>query len=89
MEFRGCNIRFENCRRLVVRNCRFRYPSTPRIFPDGKTAIELQRNLRVTGEDNVLERLLIEWAVDGSTLMVSRNLGKDWSFAEWGFPDIG
>jgi hypothetical protein len=66
LEFRGCNIRFENCLRLVVRNCRFRYPSTPRIFPDGKTAIELQRNLRVTGEDNVLERLLIEWAVDGA-----------------------
>ena len=66
LEFRGCNVRFENCRRLVVRSCRFRYPSTPRIFPDGKSAIELQRNLRVTGEDNVLERLLVEWAVDGA-----------------------
>jgi len=66
VEFRGCNIRFENCHRLTVRDCRFRYPSTPKIFPDGKTALELQRNLRVTGEDNVLERLLIEWAVDGA-----------------------
>lgn len=66
LEFRGCNVRFENCRRVVVRSCRFRYPSTPRIFPDGKSAIELQRNLRVTGEDNVLERLLVEWAVDGA-----------------------
>lgn len=25
----------------------------------------------------------------GSTLMVSRNLGKDWSFVEWSFPNIG
>ena len=66
LEFRGCNVRFENCRRMIVRNCRFLYPSTPKIFPDGKTALEMQRNLRVTGEANVLERLLIEWAVDGA-----------------------
>ena len=25
----------------------------------------------------------------GSTLMVSRNLGKDWDFVEWSFPNIG
>ena len=66
LEFRGCNVRFDNCRRMIVRDCRFRYPSTPKIFPDGKTALDLQRNLRVTGEGNVLERLLIEWAVDGA-----------------------
>ncbi len=66
IEFRGCNLRLDECRRLSVRNCRFVYPSTPKIFPDGKTALEMQRNLRVTGEDNVLERLLIEWAVDGA-----------------------
>lgn len=66
LEFRGCNVRFENCRRMIMRNCGFRYPSTPKIFPDGKTSLEQQRNLRVTGEDNVLERLLIEWAVDGA-----------------------
>jgi hypothetical protein len=66
LEFRGCNVRFENCQRMVVRNCRFLYPSTPKIFPDSRTALEMQRNLRVTGEDNVLERLLIEWAVDSA-----------------------
>ena len=66
IEFRGCNLRLDECRRSVVRNCHFLYPSTPRIFPDGKTALEMQKNLRVTGEDNVLERLLIEWAVDGA-----------------------
>ena len=66
LEFRGCNVRFENCQRMVMRHCRFLYPSTPRIFPDSRTALEMQRNLRVTGEDNVLERLLIEWAVDGA-----------------------
>ena len=47
-------------------NCRFLYPSTPRIFPDSKSALEMQKNLRVTGEDNVLERLLIQWAVDSA-----------------------
>jgi len=66
IEFRGCNLRLDDCRRNVVRNCRFLYPSTPRIFPDGKTAFAMKKNLRVTGEDNVLERLLIEWAVDGA-----------------------
>jgi len=66
IEFRGCNLRLEECKRVNVRNCRFVYPSTPKIFPDGKTALEMQRNLRVTGEDNVLERLLIEWAMDGA-----------------------
>ncbi len=66
LEFRGCNVRWENCRRMTLRNCRFLYPSTPRIFPDGRTALEMQRNLRVTGDDNVLERLSIEWAVDGA-----------------------
>ncbi len=66
IEFRGCNLRLEECRRVNVRNCRFVYPCTPKIFPDGKTALEMQRNLRVTGDDNVLERLLIEWAVDGA-----------------------
>lgn len=66
IEFRGCNLRFDECRRMVIRNCRFLFPSTPRIFPDGKTALEKQKNLRVTGEDNVFERLLIEWAVDGA-----------------------
>ncbi|HAC92032.1 MAG TPA: hypothetical protein DCF63_15615, partial [Planctomycetaceae bacterium] len=66
IEFRGCNLRLDECRRNVIRNCRFIYPSTPRIFPDGKTALEMQKNLRVNGEDNVLERLLIQWAVDGA-----------------------
>jgi len=66
IEFRGCNLRLDECRRNIIRNCRFLYPSTPKIFPDGKTALETQKNLRVTGEDNVLERLLIEWAVDGA-----------------------
>ena len=66
IEFRGCNLRLDECRRNIIRNCRFLYPSTPKIFPDGKTALEMQRNVRVTGEDNVLERLLIEWAVDGA-----------------------
>jgi hypothetical protein len=66
VEFRGCNLRLDECRRNIIRNCRFLYPSTPKIFPDGKTALETQKNLRVTGEDNVLERLLIEWAVDGA-----------------------
>jgi hypothetical protein len=66
IEFRGCNLRLEECRRVNVRNCRFLYPSTPKIFPDSKTALEMQQNLRVTGEDNVLEKLLIEWAVDGA-----------------------
>jgi hypothetical protein len=66
IEFRGCNLRLEECQRSVVRDCRFLYPSTPKVFPDGKTAREMQRNLRVSGEGNVLERLLIEWAVDGA-----------------------
>lgn len=66
IDFRGCNLRLDECRRNVVRNCRFLYPSTPRLFPDGKTALEMQKNLRVTGEDNVLERLMIQWAVDGA-----------------------
>jgi hypothetical protein len=66
IEFRGCNLRLEACRRVRVRNCRFVYPSTPKIFPDGKTALAMQRNLRVTGENNLLERLLIEWAVDSA-----------------------
>ncbi len=66
IEFRGCNLRLEECQRMVVRNCRFLYPSTPKVFPDGRTAVEMQRNLLVTGEDNVLERLLIEWAVDSA-----------------------
>lgn len=66
IEFRGCNLRLDECRRNVVRNCRFLYPSTPRIFPDSKSALEMQKNLRVTGEDNVLERLLIQWAVDSA-----------------------
>ncbi len=66
IEFRGCNLRLDECRRSVVRDCRFLYPSTPKVFPDGKTALELQRNLRVSGQDNLLERLLIEWAVDGA-----------------------
>lgn len=66
IEFRGCNLRLDECRRNIIRNCRFLYPSTPRVFPDGKTALEMQKNLRVTGEDNKLERLLIEWAVDGA-----------------------
>lgn len=66
IEFRGCNLRLDECRRNVIRNCRFLYPSTPRIFPDGKIALEMQKNLRVNGEDNVLERLLIQWAVDGA-----------------------
>lgn len=66
IEFRGCNLRLQECQRMVVRNCRFLYPSTPKVFPDGRTAVEMQRNLLVTGEDNVLERLLIEWAVDSA-----------------------
>jgi hypothetical protein len=64
LEFRGCNIRFENCHAIVVRDCRFSYPTTPKVFPDAATTGQMQRNLRVAGSDNVLERLLIEWAVD-------------------------
>ncbi|MFN9914140.1 MAG: hypothetical protein ACK53L_16240, partial [Pirellulaceae bacterium] len=66
IEFRGCNLRLDECRRSVVRDCRFLYPSTPKVFPDGKTALEVQRTLRVSGQDNLLERVLIEWAVAGA-----------------------
>ncbi|MCC6490171.1 MAG: right-handed parallel beta-helix repeat-containing protein, partial [Candidatus Hydrogenedentes bacterium] len=64
LEFRGCNARFTQSRRVVLRNCRFLYPSTPRVFQDLKTARKTQKNLHIEGEDNVVERCLIEWAVD-------------------------
>lgn len=47
IEFRGCNLRSDECRKNVVRNCRFLYPSTPKIFPDGKNALQMQKNLRL------------------------------------------
>lgn len=64
LEFRGCNVQFAKCRRVVLRNCRFLYPSTPKVFQDLKTARRTQKNLHVDGEENVVERCLIEWAVD-------------------------
>ena len=66
LEFRACNVRIEKSSRVALRNCAFRYPSTPKVFPDLKTAQEMERNLRIEGEDNVVERCLIEWAVDGA-----------------------
>lgn len=66
LEFHKCNVRFAQSRRIVLRGCRFLYPSTPKLFPGLKTAEKLQKNLRIEGDENVLERCLIEWAVDGA-----------------------
>jgi hypothetical protein len=64
LEFFACNLRFEDVRRVTVRRCRFLYPATPRIFPDAETERVAARNLRLSGEDNVVERCEIAWAVD-------------------------
>ena len=66
LEFRGCNVQFEGSRRITLRGCRFLYPSTPMVFPDAKTALTTEKNILVEGQDNVVERCLIEWAVDGA-----------------------
>jgi hypothetical protein len=66
LEFRACNVRFEDVRRVTVRNARFLYPATPRVFPDAETERKHARNLRLAGEFNVVERCLIGWAVDGA-----------------------
>ncbi len=66
LEFHKCNVRFTQSSRIVLRGCRFLYPSTPKVFPGLKTAEKLQKNLRIEGDDNVVERCLIEWAVDGA-----------------------
>jgi hypothetical protein len=64
LEFSACNVRFEEARRVTVRHCRFLYPATPRVFPDAETERRTARNLRLAGEDNVVERCEIAWAVD-------------------------
>jgi len=66
LEFRGCNARFVQSRRVVLRHCRFLYPSAPRVFPDLKTAKKTQKNICIEGEENIVERCLIEWAVDSA-----------------------
>jgi hypothetical protein len=66
LEFRGCNVRFAQSSRVVLRRCRFLYPSTPKEFPDLKTAKKTQSNLRIEGNDNTIERCLVEWAVDSA-----------------------
>jgi hypothetical protein len=66
LEFRGCNLRLENARRVTVRRCRFVYPATPRVFPDAETERKAARDLRIAGEENVVERCEIAWAVDGA-----------------------
>jgi hypothetical protein len=64
LEFFACNVRFEDARRVTVRRCRFLYPATPRVFPDAETERLAARNLHLSGEDNVVERCEIAWAVD-------------------------
>lgn len=64
LEFFACNLRFEDARRVTVRRCRFLFPATPRVFPDAETERLAARNLRLSGEDNVVERCEIAWAVD-------------------------
>ncbi len=64
LEFFACNLRLEDARRVAVRRCRFLYPATPRVFPDAETERLAARNLRLAGEDNVVERCEIAWAVD-------------------------
>lgn len=66
LEFRACHARFENSRRVVLRNCRFLYPATQKIFPDAQTAQEMRKNLRLHGEENVVERCSVGWAVDAA-----------------------
>jgi hypothetical protein len=66
LEFRGCNVRFTQSRRVVLRNCRFLYPSTPKVFQDLKTAKRTLKTVYIEGEENVVERCLIEWAVDAA-----------------------
>ena len=64
LEFHACNLRFEEARRVTVRRCRFFFPATPRVFPDAETERLAARNLRLAGEDNVVEHCEIAWAVD-------------------------
>lgn len=66
LEFQKCNVRFAQCSRVTLRDCRFVYPSTPKFFPGLKTAEKLQKNIRIDGNENLVERCLIEWAVDGA-----------------------
>jgi len=66
LEFIACNLRFENARRVTVRNSRFLYPATPRVFPDAETDRKQARDLRIAGEHNVVEHCVIAWAVDGA-----------------------
>jgi hypothetical protein len=66
LEFHACNLRLEDVRRVTVRHCRFLYPATPRVFPDAEAEQIAARNLRLAGDDNVVERCEIAWAVDGA-----------------------
>jgi len=66
LEFRACNIRFAKAKRITLRNCRFIYPATPKIFVDAKTSAQVARNLRIEGNENNVDHCLIEWAVDGA-----------------------
>jgi len=66
LEFHACNLRLEEARRVTVRGCRFLFPATPRLFPDAETERRTARNLRIAGEDNVIERCEIAGAVDGA-----------------------
>ncbi|MCX7015334.1 MAG: right-handed parallel beta-helix repeat-containing protein [Candidatus Sumerlaeota bacterium] len=64
LDFHACNVRIEKSRRITLRDCRFLYPSTPNVFPDQPTSLATSKHLRIEGSENVVERCLIEWAVD-------------------------
>ena len=66
LEFHKCNVRIAQATRVALRGCRFLYPSTPKVFPGLKTAEKMQKNLRIEGDDNLIEHCLIEWAIDGA-----------------------
>ncbi|MFA6241303.1 MAG: right-handed parallel beta-helix repeat-containing protein [Candidatus Hydrogenedentales bacterium] len=66
LEFHKCNVRFAQSSRIVLQGCRFLFPSTPKVFPGLKTAEKMEQNLRIEGADTLVERCLIEWAVDGA-----------------------
>jgi hypothetical protein len=66
LEFQASQVRLEDARRVTLRRCRFLFPATPRLFPDAETERRTARNLRLAGEDNVVERCEIAWAVDGA-----------------------
>lgn len=72
LEFRGCNLRFADARRIRVERCRFIYPATLREFPDETTFKRTYRPLEIDGDGNVFDHCEVAWALDAGLVVDGR-----------------